>query len=151
MYHKNKNIVWFIACTYIITWILWFASFEVSGIFRIVGSFVPSIVGIVFICKSDKESEWKRLVRSVKGYQVKWYVYLFIVSYTILSFFIPYLLADIFRNQGAFQDVLISGRWISDVICTIFDPNRFHELDLHMAVSYRWEQSVNGYTISYDG
>lgn len=103
MYTKNKNTIWYVAITYSITWILWFASFEVNGFFRIVGSFVPSVVGIIFICKNDKESGWRRLVRSIKRYQVKWYVYLFVVCYTILSLFIPYLLAEIFQNQGAFQ------------------------------------------------
>lgn len=98
-----KDILWFVACTYLITWILWLAAFKVNGIFRIIGSFVPSVMGVIFIYKKNKEGGLKILISSVKRYKVKWYVYFFIIFYTILSFLTPYLLADAFQNLGAFQ------------------------------------------------
>jgi len=39
---KNKNILLFVTGTYLTTWILWIAAFRINGIFRIIGSFVPS-------------------------------------------------------------------------------------------------------------
>lgn len=107
---KNKNILWFVASTYLVTWILWLASFEVNGIFRIIGSFVPSVMGIIFICKKNKESGLKILISSIKRYRVKWYVYVFVTFYTILSFLIPYLFTEAFQNLGAFQ--VRKSQWI---------------------------------------
>jgi CAAX amino terminal protease family. len=103
LFVKEKNILWFIAITYVATWILWIAAFKVNGFFRIIGSFVPSVMGIVFICKKDKEEGWKLFINSVKRYKVKWYVYFFIMFYTILSFFAPYLLTKVFLNLESFQ------------------------------------------------
>lgn len=103
LFMRDKNILWFIASTYLITWVLWLAAFQVNGIFRIIGSFVPSIIGILFIWRREKERGLKMLLDRVKRYQVKWYVYFFIAFYTILSFLIPHLLTEIFQNLEPFQ------------------------------------------------
>lgn len=100
---KDKNILKYVICTYLLTWILWLAAFKINGIFRIVGSFVPSFMGIIFIYKRDKANGLKILTRSIKRYRVKWYVYFFVAFYTILSFLIPYLLTEVFQNLGEFQ------------------------------------------------
>lgn len=100
---RNKSILWFIAGTYLVTWVLWLAAFRVNGVFRIIGSFVPSIMGIIFVYKKNKEIGLKMLICSIKRYRVKWYVYFFMICYTILSFLIPYLLADVFQNMEPFQ------------------------------------------------
>ena len=99
----DKNILWFVVCTYLVTWTFWLAAFKVNGFFRIVGSFIPSVMGIIFTCRQNKESGLKILISSIKRYKVKWYLYLFVVFYTVLSFLIPRLIAEQFENLGAFQ------------------------------------------------
>ncbi len=37
LFVKKKNILWFIAIIYVVTWILWIATFKVNGFFRIIG------------------------------------------------------------------------------------------------------------------
>lgn len=103
LFVRDKNILWFVAGTYLVTWVLWIAAFKVNGFFRIIGSFVPSFMGIIFICRKNKKSGLKTLISSVKRYKVKWYLYFFIIFYTILSFFIPYLFTELFQNLGTFQ------------------------------------------------
>ncbi len=100
---KNKTIMWYILGTYFVTWLLWLAAFNVNGVFRIIGSFVPSAMGILFIYKKDGKTGLKMLLNRITKYRVKWYVYLVIMFYTILSFLIPYVLTGIFQKMAVFQ------------------------------------------------
>lgn len=100
---NTNHILWFVVSTYLITWVLWLAAFKINGFFRILGSFAPSAMGIIFICSKSKKSGLNTLINSVKRYKVRWYVYFFITFYTILSFLFPHLLADLFQNTVPFQ------------------------------------------------
>lgn len=91
LFVRDKNILWFVAGTYLVTWVLWIAAFKVNGFFRIIGSFVPSFMGIIFICRKNKKSGLKTLISSVKRYKVKWYLYFLLYSirsYPFYSLFI---------------------------------------------------------------
>ncbi|MFW6679773.1 CPBP family intramembrane glutamic endopeptidase [Lacrimispora sp. AGF001] len=104
--HMNgymKHLLCFVISTYLVTWVLWLASFQISGFFRIIGSFVPSAMGIVFIYGKSRKEGLKTLFNSLKRYRVKWYVYFFVMLYTIFSLLVPHLLAGVFKYSVPFQ------------------------------------------------
>lgn len=99
----TKHLFYFVVSTYLITWGLWLAAFEINGFFRILGSFVPSVMGILFIYRKSGKDGLRTLFHSLKHYRVKWYVYFFIMFYTISSLLFPHLFAGIFQHTAAFQ------------------------------------------------
>ncbi len=104
--HMNgymKHLLCFVVSTYLVTWGLWLAAFQINGFFRILGSFVPSVMGILFIYRKSGKEGLRTLFNHLKHYRVKWYVYLFVTFYTIFSLLIPHLLAGIFQHSVPFQ------------------------------------------------
>jgi membrane protease YdiL (CAAX protease family) len=92
-----KKALLFVLITDFTTWILWYGAFKWLSGLRIVGSFIPSLVGTIFIIK-DHTVE-KRLLSA--KFQPK--MIAFILSYSFLSLWISYMLAKLLGfNPGRF-------------------------------------------------
>lgn len=99
---SKRNIVIYILVTYLLTWILWGVAFQGGGIvFRLIGSLVPSSVGVIFIGKKNNLGKNDLLTQLIK--KIPWYMVAFIMCYTFLSLYIPYLMVHILQgNSGEF-------------------------------------------------
>ncbi|MCR5024147.1 MAG: CPBP family intramembrane metalloprotease [Lachnospiraceae bacterium] len=85
---ETLNMVFmYVLITYSLTWLFWYGEFKGFTGLRIVGSFVPSVVGIIFRLK-DRNMD-KRMF-STKFPPI---VIVFVLSYSFLSLAIPNVLA----------------------------------------------------------
>jgi len=78
---------------------MWIIAFKGYDFFRILGSLVPSIVGYIYMKHSKKgesvseKTFWQQLL----GLKMPWYVFVFIFTYSFLSFLVPYLITYLLK------------------------------------------------------
>lgn len=86
--------------TFLFTWIFWIIAFTSSsltlnGIFRIAGSFMPSIMSIIFTGYYYGVSGIKKLLRKLTIWRINPFFYVFVFLYTAMSIYIPSFICSI--------------------------------------------------------
>jgi membrane protease YdiL (CAAX protease family) len=96
---EHKGILYLIN-TFIFTWIFWIISFtsssaSLNGIFRVIGSLMPSLMGIIFTKLFYGRSGLRDLFKKLITWRVNPFFYAFILLYSIASFYIPSFICNI--------------------------------------------------------
>lgn len=94
-----QTITYFII-TFVFTWIFWSIAFNstsstLNGTLRIVGSFMPSIMAIIFTGYYDGVNGIKKMLDKLIIWKVNPFFYAFIFLYTALSIYLPTLICSI--------------------------------------------------------
>ena len=101
VFSENRRIekmFLFIILTYGITWVLWYFEFRGMSGFRIVGSFVPSLMGLFFLYQE------RGLFPKYKKIQLSPFFICFGLLYSVLSLLLPYMIARVLdSNTEAFH------------------------------------------------
>ncbi len=87
-----KQVLKFLIPTFIITWIIWGIALMINKeiihikisdqIFVILGTFIPSIIGTLFLLKQEKQS-FKQILKSTFIYQKRYILYLLIMPFIL--------------------------------------------------------------------
>ncbi|WP_207649976.1 CPBP family intramembrane glutamic endopeptidase [Clostridium cavendishii] len=84
--------------TFLFTWIFWgiaFTSISLNGPFRILGSFMPSVMAIIFTSYYDGFIGIKKLLRKLSIWRVNPFFVVFIFLYTSITIYIPSFICSI--------------------------------------------------------
>ncbi|MFL0167612.1 CPBP family intramembrane glutamic endopeptidase [Candidatus Clostridium helianthi] len=89
----HKKVVYLMS-TFFLTWIFWILSFtsnslRLNAIFRIVGSLIPSAMAIIFIKYLYGRIGLRRFLKKLTIWKVNPLFYVFILFYSISSFYVP--------------------------------------------------------------
>ncbi|MFT8363173.1 MAG: type II CAAX endopeptidase family protein [Sporolactobacillus sp.] len=94
---KHELII-YLVITFLVTWIFWgisFTSNTLNGPFRIMGSFLPSIMSIIFIGYANGFNGIKKLFKTLTIWKVSPFFYAFIFLYTAVSLYLPSFICSI--------------------------------------------------------
>ena len=95
---KEHEIIVYLIMTFLFTWIFWsiaFTSTNLNGPFRIAGSFMPSIMSMIFTGYYDGFNGIKKLLKKLVIWKVNPLFYAFIFVYTAMSIYIPSFICSI--------------------------------------------------------
>ena len=91
---RQHQVVAYVILTFLFTWLCWSISFtssnqSISGVFRIVGSFMPSVVAVTFSACFFGKRGMKELLKKIIVWKISPLYYVFAIFYTAASVFIP--------------------------------------------------------------
>lgn len=97
---KKHEIIVYLIMTFLFTWIFWIIAFtssssSLNGFFRITGSFMPSIMSIIFTGYYNGSNGIKKLFKKFTIWKVNPLFYVFVFSYTAMSIYIPSFICSI--------------------------------------------------------
>ncbi|WP_160684041.1 type II CAAX endopeptidase family protein [Clostridium sp. C2-6-12] len=96
----EHKVLLYLTNTFLFTWIFWIISFtssssSVNGIFRIIGSLMPSLMAIILTKFFYGRSGLRDLFKKLTLWRVNPFFYAFILLYSIASFYIPSFICNI--------------------------------------------------------
>lgn len=91
--NEHKKVVYLMS-TFFLTWIFWILSFtsnslSLNAIFRTVGSLMPSLMAIIFTSYFYGRIGLRRFLKKLTIWKVNPLFYVFILFYSISSFYVP--------------------------------------------------------------
>ncbi|NRT36120.1 hypothetical protein BJV38_001296 [Clostridium beijerinckii] len=91
--NEHKKVVYLMS-TFFLTWIFWILSFtsnslSLNAIFRTVGSLMPSLIAIIFTSYFYGRIGLRRFLKKLTIWKVNPLFYVFILFYSISSFYVP--------------------------------------------------------------
>lgn len=95
---KKYEIIVYLITTFLFTWIFWiiaFTSTTLNGSFRIIGSFIPSIMSIIFTGYYYGKTGIKKLLRKLTIWKFNPLFYVFVFFYTVISIYIPSFICSV--------------------------------------------------------
>lgn len=97
---KKHEIIVYLIMTFLFTWIFWIIAFtstslSLNGLFRIVGSFIPSIMSIIFAGYYYGVNGIKKLLKKLTIWRINLLFYAFVFLYTAMSIYIPSFICSI--------------------------------------------------------
>jgi membrane protease YdiL (CAAX protease family) len=97
---KKHKLTAYLITTFLFTWTFWIIAFtsnnlSLNGSFRIIGSFFPSIMSIIFTSYYYGTNGIKKLLRNLTIWKVNPLIYAFIFLYTAASLYVPSFICSI--------------------------------------------------------
>lgn len=99
-FFEKYEVIVYLITTFLFTWIFWGIAFtstslSLNGLFRIVGSFMPSIMSIIFTGYYHGVNGIKKLLKKLTIWRINPFFYAFAFLYTAMSIYIPSFICSI--------------------------------------------------------
>ena len=132
----------YLSMTFIVTWIFWIIAFtssslSLNGLFRIAGSFMPSVMSIIITGYYYGVGGIKKLLKRLTIWRVNPLFYAFVFLYTAMSIYIPSFICSIIGlNYKIYINNYISSFKLTSLHATLMDCQHFFVQLLFGHLSY---------------